>query len=81
MTDRYELALPFDTENPEFSRGFEAGMLWHRWTPTAGYVNLTWPGSDGSKWLGSEHLATAVGGAACCFVTEGMNSRLCASSS
>lgn len=26
----YSLVLPFDTEDPEFARGFEAGRLWER---------------------------------------------------
>lgn len=28
MTAGYALLLPFDTEGPEFARGFEAGRLW-----------------------------------------------------
>lgn len=27
---RYVLTLPFDTDNPEFIRGAEIGMLWQR---------------------------------------------------
>jgi hypothetical protein len=37
----WELLLPFDTDDPEFTRGFEAGSLWERikndrtsWTET-----------------------------------------------
>ena len=30
MTDTYDLVLPFDTDDPEFTRGFEAGTLWER---------------------------------------------------
>ena len=30
MTDTYDLVLPFDTDDPEFCRGFEAGTLWER---------------------------------------------------
>jgi hypothetical protein len=26
----YSLVLPFDSDDPEFTRGFEAGMLWER---------------------------------------------------
>lgn len=26
----WELLLPFDTDNPEFVRGFEAGRIWER---------------------------------------------------
>ena len=26
----WELVLAFDTDSPEFVRGFEAGKLWHR---------------------------------------------------
>jgi hypothetical protein len=26
----YELVLPFDSDDPEFCRGFEAGRLWER---------------------------------------------------
>lgn len=26
----YGLVLPFDTDEPEFTRGFEAGQLWER---------------------------------------------------
>jgi hypothetical protein len=26
----YGLVLPFDTDDPEFTRGFEAGQLWER---------------------------------------------------
>jgi len=30
MTDELECVLAFDTDDPEFARGFEAGMLWGR---------------------------------------------------
>jgi hypothetical protein len=32
MTEQadYSLVLPFDSDAPEFTRGFEAGMLWER---------------------------------------------------
>lgn len=26
----YKMLLPFDTDNPEFARGFEAGSMWER---------------------------------------------------
>ena len=28
MTDHYELSLEFDTDDPEFARGFEAGLTY-----------------------------------------------------
>lgn len=28
--DGYTLLLPFDTDEPEFARGFEAGRMWER---------------------------------------------------
>jgi hypothetical protein len=31
MSDaEYGLVLPFDTDEPEFTRGFEAGVIWER---------------------------------------------------
>lgn len=30
MSDEAELILTFDTEHPEFCRGFEAGLMWGR---------------------------------------------------
>ena len=27
--DRHELLLPFDTDDPQFARGFELGRLWN----------------------------------------------------
>lgn len=30
MDDEMSLVLPFDTDDPEFTRGFEAGQLWER---------------------------------------------------
>lgn len=28
MSDDYRLLLPFDTDSPEFTRGFEMGRVW-----------------------------------------------------
>jgi hypothetical protein len=30
MKSEYELLLPFDTDNAEFARGVEVGILWQR---------------------------------------------------
>ena len=38
MSDRYECALPFDTDNPEFVRGCELGALWQRLRTEQGEV-------------------------------------------
>jgi hypothetical protein len=43
MSAGYEVVLAFDTDDPQFVRGFEAGRLWERIKGRSGDV-----GSDGS---------------------------------
>jgi hypothetical protein len=37
----YALILAFDTDDPEFTRGFEAGMLWQRIRSGQERINVT----------------------------------------
>lgn len=37
----FGLVLPFDTDNPEFARGFEAGRIWAALRHDDGPMNVT----------------------------------------
>lgn len=43
----YGLLLPFDSDDPEFTRGFEAGMLWENFqNPNLVYMERTVSGKN-----------------------------------